>query len=178
MAEQGIERTTRRGRRARWPVALALLGLYAGLVVVFRSGWRPALTAIRRFNRAVLNPTMMLLAGRRHWYASVVRHVGRRSGTHYATPVLAEPGGTRVYIPLPYGRDVDWLRNVLAAGSCTLDMRGRRYEMTEPEVVTAEAAMREIPRRRASQLRFFGVQWFVRLTPCSPTAGGRAQECS
>ena len=42
------------------------------------------------FNKFVLNPVMMHLAGRKNWYASVIRHTGRRTGKTYATPVLAE----------------------------------------------------------------------------------------
>jgi hypothetical protein len=36
--------------------------------------------AVRVFNKHVLNPAMMQLAGRKYWYAAVIRHTGRRSG--------------------------------------------------------------------------------------------------
>jgi hypothetical protein len=32
-------------------------------------------------------PTMMKLAGRRYFFAGIIRHSGRRSGREYATPV-------------------------------------------------------------------------------------------
>ena len=35
---------------------------------------------VRQFNKHVLNPVMRLAAGRRHWYAAALHHVGRRSG--------------------------------------------------------------------------------------------------
>lgn len=65
---------------------------------------------MRTFNKYVLNPPMRLPAGRKHWYASVIRHIGRRSGKAYATPVVAERVPDGFVIPLPYGADVDWLR--------------------------------------------------------------------
>jgi deazaflavin-dependent oxidoreductase (nitroreductase family) len=58
---------------------------------------------------------------------SLVRHVGRRSGRVYETPlILAEvPGG--FVAELTYGPDVDWYRNVVAAGHCTVIHSGREY---------------------------------------------------
>lgn len=38
---------------------------------------------IRAFNKTVLNPAMRLVAGRRHWYAAALHHVGRRTCRPY-----------------------------------------------------------------------------------------------
>jgi len=52
-------------------------------------------------------------------------------------------------IPLPYGTRVDWLQNVRAAGRATISVQGYRYEVAEPDVVDAAAALRTLtPRRR------------------------------
>ena len=97
-------------------VVLMLLVLEAVLIVVFRLQVRPAVGfSIRRFNRAVLNPAMMKVAGSAHWYASVIHHQGRAPGRSYATPVVVEQAGSEFYIPLPYGL-TDWCANVMAAG--------------------------------------------------------------
>ena len=98
-------------------VVLMLLVLEAVVIVVFRLQVRPGIDAIRRFNRAVLNPAMMTLAGSSHWYASVIHHQGRASGRSYATPVVVEQAGSQFYVPLPYGL-TDWCANVTAAGGC------------------------------------------------------------
>jgi hypothetical protein len=45
---------------------------------------------VRVFNKYVLTPTMLRLAGRKYWYASVILHTGRHSGKNYATPVVAD----------------------------------------------------------------------------------------
>jgi hypothetical protein len=38
------------------------------------------LDTVRVFNKRVLNPVMLLVAGRKYWYAGVIEHTGRRSG--------------------------------------------------------------------------------------------------
>ena len=82
---------------------------------------------IRRFNRAILNPLMLRVADRFHGtYPAVVHHVGRRSGRRYRTPVVAQPIRGGFVIPLPYGTDTDWCRNVRAAGHFTHRASGSR----------------------------------------------------
>jgi deazaflavin-dependent oxidoreductase (nitroreductase family) len=98
------------------------------------------LNKVRVFNKHLLIPLMLRLAGRRHWYASVIEHTGRRSCKHYATPVVAERVPYGFVIPLPYGVGVDWLRNVLATGHATVRAHGQSYRVMRPEIISAEAA--------------------------------------
>jgi len=42
------------------------------------------LDTVRVFNKHVLNPVMMLVAGQKYWYGGVIEHTGRRSGMTYA----------------------------------------------------------------------------------------------
>ena len=44
---------------------------------------------VRQFNKWILNPAMLAFAGRRLSPYAAVRHVGRRTGREYATPVVA-----------------------------------------------------------------------------------------
>lgn len=132
-------------------------------VVVFRSRWQPAIDSVRRFNKKILNPAMMKLAGKRHWYAAVVRHTGRKSGKDYATPVWAEKVGRSFFIPLPYGTDVDWCRNILAAGSCVLEDHGARYHTTAPVIVPAKEVAPQLPARPRRTFGLFGVDSYLRL---------------
>ena len=118
-------------RAAVRAVALAMLPLAAlttGLILfslALRHGGARVRDEVRAFNKRLLNPAMMKLAGRRHWYAAVIRHKGRRSGREYATPVVAVPVAADAFIiPLPYGEGVDWLKNVLAAKRATLESKG------------------------------------------------------
>ncbi len=48
-------------------------------------------------------------------------------------------------LALAYGSDVDWCRNVLAAGKCTLKWKGREYALARPEIIPAKAALQAYP---------------------------------
>lgn len=120
--------------------------------------------AVRTFNKHVLNPAMLLLAGRKHWYAAVIRHTGRRTGKHYATPVVADRVVGGFIVPLPYGTHVDWLRNVLAAGGATVTVSGQTYDVTTPEIIDAATAAPQLSPRRRRAFQRFGVADFVKLS--------------
>jgi deazaflavin-dependent oxidoreductase (nitroreductase family) len=109
-------------------------------VAVFRLEVRPVTDAMRLFNKHIANPRVLKLAGRRHFFVTVIRHTGRRSGREYATPVWAMPTSEGFLISLPFGEGVDWLKNVLAAGRATIETRGESWEVVEPEVIDREVA--------------------------------------
>lgn len=119
---------------------------------------------IRPFNKHVLNPLMLRLAGRRHWYAAVIRHTGRRSGRRYATPVVADRVADGLIIPLPYGTHVDWLRNVLAAGRATVELGGQTYDAVEPAIIDAAVAEPQLPARRRRVFQHAHIDKYLRLT--------------
>ena len=100
---------------------------------------------IRAFNKHTLNPATLNIAGNRLRIYSSVKHVGRRSGREYATPVVAEPLGDGFVIPLPYGANVDWHRNVMAAGKCTLRWNEQEYALEKPEIITSSDALGAFP---------------------------------
>ena len=54
----------------------------------------------------------------------VVIHRGRKSGREYHTPVNVFRRGDAYLFFLTYGSDVEWVKNVLASGSCTLECEG------------------------------------------------------
>jgi len=116
----------------------------------------------------VLNPLILRLAGRRRFgMAGALSHVGRRSGRPYVTPVGARRAGNMIVIPLTFGNRSDWSQNVLAAGRCTIKLRGQRYEASAPQVLTrqeAGALMRDAfsPIERVS-LRALGITQVLRL---------------
>ncbi len=99
---------------------------------------------MRRVNRAVTNPLMRPLAGLIPPLA-VVHHVGRRSGKAYRTPILALPVEGAIVTPLPYGTDIDWCQNVVAAGRHELEILGRRVEVENPRIVDADTALPLLP---------------------------------
>ncbi|MBX8691215.1 nitroreductase [Mycobacterium sp. 20091114027_K0903767] len=123
----------------------------------------PFRNAVRTFNKHVLNPVMLHFAGRKHWYASVVRHTGRTSGKPYATPVVAEKVDGGFLVPLPYGTGVDWLRNVLAAGRATVVSGGETHEVDDPEIIDLSEASLQLPANQRHVFERFGVEKFVKL---------------
>lgn len=87
---------------------------------------------VTRFNRAIANPIIRRFAGIVAPLA-IVEHRGRRSGARYRTPVLAFPDGDEMVFALTYGTDVDWAKNVITAGGCTLERRRRSIRLTDPQ---------------------------------------------
>ena len=92
-------------------------------------------TAVLRGLTRITRPLAMRSAGKQGSTTSVVRHVGRRSGRTFETPVVVAEHGQDFLIALPYGDRTDWMKNVLAMGSAELKIDGRSYQVGEPEVV-------------------------------------------
>jgi deazaflavin-dependent oxidoreductase (nitroreductase family) len=70
---------------------------------------------------------------------AIVNHVGRKSGRVYRTPVNAFRADNGYIIVLAYGPESDWVKNVLAAGSCELQTKGRQMHLSDPHIVTDES---------------------------------------
>lgn len=119
---------------------------------------------IRTSNKYLLNPLMLQLAGKKFWYASVIQHTGRRSGKRYATPIVADRVDDHLFVPLPYGTQVDWVRNVLHAGEATVVSKGRTYHAVAPELVDATQALPELPRDRRRTFERVSIGHFLRMT--------------
>lgn len=74
-----------------------------------------------------------------------VIHTGRKTGRQYRTPVNAFLRGDRYLIGLPYGRESDWVLNILDAGGCVLEVHGRKMRMTRPRVIPARNGLQMMP---------------------------------
>jgi deazaflavin-dependent oxidoreductase (nitroreductase family) len=116
----------------------------------------------------VLNPVMRKLAGRRHMpMAAEIRHVGRRSGRPYVTPAGARLTGDTFVIPLTFGNQSDWSRNVRAAGGCTIRLEGTEYRAVQPELADRDQAAPVVraafgPVERA-MFRMLGIRQYLLL---------------
>ncbi len=99
---------------------------------------------MRQVNRVFTNPVLGTVA----WLLppmAVVHHVGRKSGRPLRTPVIAFRNQAGVVIPMTYGRDVDWARNVVRAGRCEVERMGRRIALRNPRIVGLDKAERRLP---------------------------------
>ena len=65
-------------------------------------------------------------------------------------------------VPLPYGRGVDWLRNLQAAGRAWLQVDGERYRVGDPRIVPVAEIETQLPAyyRRPTQ-RSMIPEWLV-----------------
>jgi deazaflavin-dependent oxidoreductase (nitroreductase family) len=94
----------------------------------------PLPKSLARFNLVVTNRVLGPFARRLPWFA-VVHHIGRRSKRPFSTPVNLFRRGEGYVIALMYGRDSQWVRNVLAAGAVDVETRGRVLRLEAPEIV-------------------------------------------
>lgn len=107
-------------------------------------------------------PAMLPLAGK-HWNPifAVVEHRGRKTGRVYRTPVAARRSADGFIIALAFGAQVDWYRNLVAAGGGTIRWRGDVYSVTAPERVDAATVLLTFDPVQRLLLRIAGIDGFV-----------------
>ena len=91
--------------------------------------------------RHTLNP-VVLRAARSGRAFSLVRHIGRRTGRTYETPLIVAAVDGGFVAELTYGTDVAWYRNVVAAGHGVLVFKGVEYAIAGIEPYPAEPGRR------------------------------------
>jgi len=134
----------------------------------------PAPRSVARFNKRFTNRLTSKVAGYLPGFA-IVSHVGRKSGRTYRTPVNAFRADDGYIIALTYGAESDWVKNVLAAGSCELRTRGRRVRLTDPRIYT-DKTMSWAPLPVRLILGLIDAPQYMRLSlahPRSVKAGGQ-----
>lgn len=98
----------------------------------------PAPRSVARFNRRFTNRLFLKVAGFLPGFA-IVNHVGRKSSRAYRTPVNAFRTDGGYIIALTYGSQSEWVRNVLAAGVCELQTRGRQVRLCNLHICTDQS---------------------------------------
>jgi len=119
--------------------------------------------AVRQFNKHILNRVMRRLAHLRSGPFANVHHVGRKSGRAYETPILVVPMDDGFMIALTYGPQVDWYRNVVAAGGCTLLWHDQPYVIDAVEPVDAAVGRSAFPQPERAVLELIGIHNFAHL---------------
>jgi deazaflavin-dependent oxidoreductase (nitroreductase family) len=114
---------------------------------------------ISPFTKRVVNPLTRQFAGRVPGFA-LVTHIGRRSGSAYQTPLNVFRRGDTYVFALTDGPDVDWVRNVLAAGGCTMRTGGRTVRLVEPALVH-DPSRRLVPQPVSTFIGMLDVQDFL-----------------
>lgn len=152
-------------------IALRILGVIVAVVAIagvgfmlaMRAKYEPVQTAVRRINKTLWNPRALEHAGTPGANASIIRHVGRNSGTAYETPVGAYHADDAIYVALPYGPTTDWIRNLTAAGGGEVVHEGVTYTVGAPAVVPMDDVVDIVPSGEQRTLRAFKVDEVLSL---------------
>ena len=118
---------------------------------------------LRTFVKHFVNPVLRNLARSSCGPFALLRHVGRRSGKQYETPLMVWRVEGGFVIVLTYSRHVDWLRNLLAAGQGSLRWHKREYALQKPIFIDAKAALPALPPLIKHVLRLRSVHEFVKI---------------
>jgi hypothetical protein len=132
-----------------------LLRFFLALVTVFGSLYLGLLALTILMRQKAVNDKVRLLSKKGNAFArkiagtrwgslyfnlSTLKHIGRSSGREYVTPLAAYPLGDGFVFALAYGPDVDWCRNIMASGKCTLIWKGQEYALERPEIIPISEA--------------------------------------
>src|ERR1700731_13028 len=111
-------------------VVLSVLAILLApvLLIRYRKRW------VAAFNLVVTNRITSRFAARLPGFG-ILAHVGRNSGRIYRTPVNVFRAPEGFLIALTYGRESEWVKNVLAAGGCKLETRGVQYQLSSTTIV-------------------------------------------
>lgn len=106
--------------------------------------------ALAKFNRRVTNPLARAVTARIPIPTQgILEHVGRKSGKRYRTPLNVFDTRDGYIILIGYGRESDWLKNVLAGGPTSIRKHGKSVAVGEPRLVSkAQGASLVSPRSR------------------------------
>jgi deazaflavin-dependent oxidoreductase (nitroreductase family) len=139
-----------------WVISVLAILLVPVLLLRFRKRW------VAAFNLAVTNRITSRFADRLPGFG-IVTHVGRKSGTVYRTPVNVFRAPEGFLIALTYGRESEWVKNVMAAGGCQLETHGVRRLLSAPTIVHDPTRQRfPLPVRMV--LRLIGANDFMQLS--------------
>lgn len=76
---------------------------------------------------------------------SLIRHTGRKSGRTFETPVVLARVPEGFVAELTYGEDVNWYRNIVAAGGCVVVFGGEEYRVIGIETLGTAAGRAAFP---------------------------------
>jgi len=137
-------------------LSFVLMSVGLVFVVGMRRKSPPVLNAVRRLSRATKRFPLKK-AGTSGSDASVVRHIGRKTGKSYETPVRAVRTADGFAVALPYGPNTDWLKNVISSGRATIVYQGEVYAVDQPQVVPLADESSSFTRGNRLAHRVFGI---------------------
>lgn len=116
---------------------------------------------LARINKRVTNPLLRHLVGFGPF--AELEHTGRTSGRTFRTTLLAFRHGNAITLALTYGRDVDWLKNLRAAGGGRMRLGRDLLTLGHPVEISTAAGLARMPAAARALLSRAGVHAFVEL---------------
>lgn len=116
---------------------------------------------LARMNKRVWNPILRRLVGIGPF--AEIEHIGRSSGRPYRTTLMAFRSGDTITIALTYGPDVDWLKNVRAAGGCRMRVGRELFVLGPPRDLTTAEGLSRMPLGPRQALPLAGCDEFIEL---------------
>jgi len=120
-------------------------------------------SSVRYFNKKYTNRLMSKIAGKRHSPIVLIRHVGRKSGRQYETPVVAARNMDHFIFALTYGKEVDWYRNILTHTSAEVLWKGYWFRLTAPKSLDTAAGKNSFPLLAKTFLTLLGISDFFQM---------------
>lgn len=124
-----------------------------------RPAYLPAF--VKPFNRIA-----RLFAGR--YVYTLLRHVGRKSGKIFETPVVSWSTSGGIVVPVTWGTTCDWYRNIMAAEACEVQIRGRWYYCTRPMLIKRAEMLSYLSPLTRTMSRLSPIQQFLLLRKVEP----------
>lgn len=121
----------------------------------------PVPRVVTKLNKTVLNKGLRHLAG--HGWFVELEHVGRRTGRPFHVPLMAFDRGDVVTVALTYGRSVDWLANLRAAGGGRMHLRREVVALGPPRDLPAAEGLARMPQPPRTLLPLLGCEDWVEL---------------
>ena len=91
---------------------------------------------------------------------ALLEHVGRQTGLHRVTPVHPVPTADGYRIVVPLGMASEWAQNVLAAGTCRLQVGEEIHVLAEPSLVLA-STVEGVAKPLAAVMDWLGFRYLV-----------------
>ena len=123
----------------------------------------PRTRFILPFTTHILNRFTRLFVHRLPGFA-IISHRGRKSGVIHRTPMNVFRDGDDYLFALTYSSNVQWVKNVMAAGEADLRIGEKTIHLTEPELFV-DPKRRLMPLPVRLMLGVMRVSEFLRMRP-------------
>jgi len=96
------------------------------------------------FNKYATNRLFLLFSG---WIPpfAIVNHQGRYSGNSYRIPIMTIPTKDGFVFALTYGRNVDWIKNLISSNKGSLEYQGEVIEIHNIRQTSYNEVRKEFP---------------------------------